>query len=357
MRDQPRLGFCCKFVLDEPPGGYATLKAARDATLHLNLTSVTMAHLAKLDPGARRAKLSAIVAHNLHALARQIAWVGARPPIERMLRMASNVLPGYTHPIAKGLYAEPEMAALVERGLAEAGALARRLGVRLSFHPGPFCLLASRNPAAIENGLAELDYHAEIFDRMGYGGGWHPLGAHINIHVGAGDPGVDGFREALPRASRVARDLVTVENDENAFGLEAVLRLADLVPVVLDLHHHWVQSGGVYIEPDDSRIARVRESWRGVRPVAHISVSREAVSSDCDPDVLPDFPALRAAGHAVRDLAAHSDRMWNRAVNDLVARHLAWADFEIEAKAKNHASTQIADYITALERAPPIAAA
>ena len=268
----------------------------------MNLTSVTMAHLAKLEPGARRAKLSGLVAPNLAALARQIAWVGARPPIERLLRMASNVLPGYTHPIAQALYAEPEMAALVERRLAEAGALARRLGVRLSFHPGPFCLLASRNPAAIANGLSELDYHAEIFDRMGYGGGWHPHGAHINIHVGAGDPGVEGFRETLPRASRVARDLVTVENDENVFGLDAVLRLADLVPVVLDLHHHWVQSGGEYLEPDDPRIAQVRESWRGVRPVAHISVSREAVSAECDPDALPDFLALRAAGHAVRAL-------------------------------------------------------
>ncbi|MCJ2093407.1 UV damage endonuclease UvsE [Methylobacterium sp. J-072] len=356
MRDQPRLGFCCKFVLDEPPGTHATLKAEREATLHMNLTSVTMAHLAKLDPVARRAKLAGLVAHNLDALARQIAWVGARPPIERLLRMASNVLPGYTHDIARAIYAEPEMVSLVERGLAEAGALARRLGVRLSFHPGPFCLIASRNPAAIANGLSELDYHAEIFDRMGYGGGWHPHGAHINIHVGAGDPGVAGFRETLPRASQVARDLVTVENDENVFGIEAVLQLADLVPVVLDLHHHWVQSGGEYIEPDDPRIARVRESWRGVRPVAHISVSREAVSAECDPDALPDFPALRAAGHAVRDLAAHSDMMWNRAVNDLVARHMVWADFEIEAKAKNHASTQIARHITDPARAAPIAA-
>ena len=90
--------------------------------------------------------------------------------------------------------------------------------------------------------------------------------------------------------------------------------------------------------------------------MAHISVSREAVSSDCDPDALPDFPALRGAGHAVRDLAAHSDMMWNRAVNDLVARHLVWADFEIEAKAKNRASMQIARHIQALEQAAPIAA-
>lgn len=347
----PRLGFCCTFVLDEPPGTHATLKAAREATRAMNLTTVTMAHLAKLDPAARRDKLAGVVAHNLAALTRQIAWVGARPPIERLLRLGSNVLPGYTHLSVQALYAEPDLRGTVETGLAEIGALARRLGVRLSFHPGPFCLLASRNPAVIENGLSELDYHAELFGMMGYGSGWHPHGAHINIHVGAGDPGVAGFRETLPRASRLARDLVTVENDEHLFGLDEVLRLSDLVPVVLDLHHHWVESGGAYLEPDDPRIARVIESWRGVRPVAHISVSREAVTAQCPADRLPDFPALREAGHSTRDLAAHSDLMWNRAVNDLVARHLAWADFEIEAKSKNLASMQIAAHILAMAEA------
>ncbi|WP_307354440.1 UV damage endonuclease UvsE [Methylobacterium aerolatum] len=351
MSSPPRLGFCCTFILDEPPGTHATLKAAKEATRAMNLTTVTMAHLAKLDPAARRAKLGDVVRHNLTVLSRQIAWVGARPPLERLLRMGSNILPGYTHLAVRALYAEPDLRAEVDRGLAEAGALARSLGVRLSFHPGPFCLLASRNPAAIENGLSELDYHAEVFGLMGYGGGWHPHGAHINIHVGAGDPGVAGFRETLPRASRLARDLVTVENDENLFGLDEVLRLADLVPVVLDLHHHWVESGGAYLEPDDPRIARVIDSWRGVRPVAHISVSREIATAGCDPALLPDFGALRDAGHSVRDLAAHSDLMWNAAVNDLVARHLSWADFEIEAKSKNLASMQIAGHILARRKA------
>ena len=49
-----------------------------------------------------------------------------------------------------------------------------------------------------------------------------------------------------------------------------------------------------------------------------------------------------------RDLAAHSDMMWNEAVNALVARHLAWTDFEIEAKSKNLASEGIARSIEAL---------
>ena len=49
-------------------------------------------------------------------------------------------------------------------------------------------------------------------------------------------------------------------------------------------------------------------------------------------------------------IAAH------REAEALVARHLAWADFEIEAKAKNRASMQIARHIQALEQAAPIAA-
>ena len=76
-------------------------------------------------------------------------------------------------------------------------------------------------------------------------------------------------------------------------------------------------------------------------------MSREGLWPAQDPEVLPDFAALRAAGYSGRDLAAHSDLMWNRALNDLVARHLAWADFEIEAKAKNLASVGIADQMRA----------
>ncbi|SFG92038.1 UV damage endonuclease UvsE [Methylobacterium gossipiicola] len=341
----PRLGFCCKFILEAPPESFKTLKAAREAALEMNLTHVTMANLARLAPAARRARLEDLARHNLAALERQIAWVAARPPIERLLRMASNVLPGYTHEIARDLYAEPGFRSLIEPELARIGDRARAGGVRLSFHPGQFCVIASRNPGAQANGIAEFEYHAEIMALMGYGSGWHPHGAHINIHVGARDPGVEGFRANLSKLSRTARDLITVENDENHFGLDTVLRLADVVPVVLDLHHHWVESGGAYLEPDDPRIARVRDSWRGVRPVAHISVSREALLEGSDPDVAPDFAALAAAGHNRRDLAAHSDMMWNRAVNALVGRHLAWADFEIEAKGKNHASGQIAGQV------------
>ncbi|PXW65730.1 UV damage endonuclease UvsE [Methylobacterium sp. B4] len=339
--EPPRLGFCCTFIPDPDPT-HKTLKAAKDAAKLMNLGTVTMAHLERLGPTARVEKLTGVVRHNLAALERQIAWVSARPPLERLLRMASSVLPGYTHPVAQPLYAEPALRALIETGLARIGERARAGAVRLSMHPGPFCIIASRNPPAQENGIAELEYHAEVMAMLGYGSGWHPHGAHVNIHIGGREPGIEGFRESLSLISQTARDLLTVENDESLFGLDAVLRLGDRVPVVLDLHHHWVESRGEYIEPDDPRIRAVIASWRGVRPVSHVSVSRETVLPDHDPSTLPDFAALSGEGHSWRDLAAHSDLMWNEAVNALVARHLAWSDFEIEAKGKNQASVPLA---------------
>ena len=336
VTDAPRLGFCCKFI---PADGDAQL------TRRMNATTVTMAHLNRLAPGAAYDKLCTVVAHNLEAVRLQIAWVAERPPLERLLRLVSSILPGYTHPKVRGFYADPALRGLIERGLGAAGDLARRAGVRLSMHPGPFCILATLSESALANAVEELDYHAEVMALMGFGGGWHPHGAHVNIHVGARAAGIETFRANLARVSATARNLVTVENDETSYGLDDLLPLGDIVPVVLDLHHHWVASGGEYIEPHDPRIARVRESWRGVRPVAHVSVSREDLLAGHDPATRPDFAALLASGLKARDLMAHSDMMWNAAINDLVRRHLAWADFEIEAKAKNLASEGLAGAI------------
>ena len=127
-----------------------------------------------------------------------------------------------------------------------------------------------------------------------------------------------------------------------SYGLDDLLPLADELPIVLDLHHHWIASGGEYMEPDDRRIAAIIASWRGVRPIAHVSVSREDLLPGHDPDVRPDFASLVAAGIKPKDLRGHSDLMWNEAVNRLVADHLAWADFEVEAKSKNLASERLA---------------
>jgi len=331
-----RFGFCCKYI---PEDGSA--QAARA----MNTTTVTMAYLGRLDAKAAYDKLSSVVSHNLEAFRRQIEHVAARPKTERLHRLSSDLLPGYTHQGCRDFYRDPDLRRLIEAGLAQIGQLARARDVRLSMHPGQFCVIASANPAAAVNGLAEFEYHAEVMALMGYGEGWHPHGAHINIHGGARALGAEGIRGGLAHLSRTARNLITVENDEVSFGLDDLLPLVDDVPLVLDLHHHWIMSQGEYIEPDDPRIALIMASWRGVRPVSHVSVSREDLLPDQDSRVLPDFRTLVQAGIKPKDLRAHSDLMWNEAINDLVMRHMSWSDFEIEAKLKNIATEGLAHHV------------
>ncbi|WP_040639065.1 UV damage endonuclease UvsE [Microvirga lotononidis] len=336
MQDS-RFGFCCKYIPED--GDAQTARA-------MNTSTVTMAYLGRLVPRAAYDKISAVVAHNLEAFRLQIANVARRPKSERLHRLSSDLLPGYTHASCKDIYRDLDLRRTIETKLAAMGELARASDVRLSMHPGQFCVIASANPSAAANGLAEFEYHAEVMALMGYGEGWHPHGAHINIHGGAKALGAEGIRSGLQHLSRTARNLITIENDEVSFGLDDLLPLADDVPLVLDLHHHWIMSRGEYIEPEDPRIARILASWRGVRPVSHVSVSREDLLPDQDPGTLPGFQALIAAGVKPKDLRAHSDLMWNEAVNDLVMRHLSWSDFEIEAKLKNIASEGLARHMT-----------
>ncbi len=336
MHPEPRLGYCCLY---RPP------LPDRAQVQRFNLSDTTIAALSRLDRGPAFDKMLALVARNLAALEAHMRRVATAAPLERMLRIGSNVLPAYTHPVARWMYSELVMRELVEQGLARVGEVARAGCVRISMHPGPFCVLASANPHAAENGIAELEYHADLMRWMRFAGGWHPFGAHVNIHVGGAAAGVEGFRDGLARLSADARGLVTVENDEAQFGLDALLPLADSLPLVVDLHHHWIHSRGDYLQPDDPRIAAVQASWRGVRPVSHISVSREDALPGHPADRLPNYAALAAAGATARDLRAHSDMTWNLAVNDWVAAHLAWTDIEVEAKHKNLASHQLAEHV------------
>lgn len=310
----------------------------------MNARVVTMAWLDRQTPGQAFDRLVEVVRHNIDVIRLQIEDAAGRPPLERLLRIYSGVLPGYTHPVAKPYYEDADLRTLIEDGLGEAGRIARERGVRLSMHPGQHAILATVG-GSLDNAVSDIEYHVEVMRLLGHAGGWHPHGAHVNVHGGRREMGAEGVLAGLARLSEDARGLITVENDEVSFGLDDLLPMAHAAPIVWDIHHHWIKTKGEYLTPDDPRLDVVRRSWRGVRPVAHVSAPREDLVPS-DPDILPDFAALAANGANIRDLRAHSDRMWNRALNDLILRHLAWADFEVEAKHKNLASEGLAAHVT-----------
>ena len=336
----PRIGYCCTYV--SPTGD-------EDAARLLNMRGPTIASIARPGGTETAARLEAVIADNLDTLDRQIAIVAALPALERLFRIQSNFLIGWSHPALSDA-CTPSLRSAVRSRLKRSGEAARAGDVRLSMHPAQHAILATLNPAALDNALRDIEEHAEIFAMLGYSG-WHPHGASINIHGGSRAAGIDGLRSGLDRVSTAALGLLTIENDEISFGLDDLLAVADRVALVVDFHHHWIFTRGEWLSPDDPRVATIKQSWRGVRPLAHISVSRENVVVGHDEEVLPDFAALEAAGHKASKLRRHSDRMWNRAANDFVAGHLVWCDVEVEAKSKNLASRDLADHVRALETA------
>lgn len=330
-----RLGFCCKWLNDPAEcGGMKVNAQDRD----LNGRSTTMRWLREHPLEAEQRQWD-IMNHNTVAAVRMIERVATLPPERRMVRLGSEMLQGYTEPSWKAWWKQPDIQRHLERIFAPIGETARRLDVRLSFHPGQFCVLASEAEEIVERSIEEFEYHADMARWMGYGQQFQDF--KINVHI-SGKRGPDGIRSTLQRLSPEARNCITIENDEMSWGIDASIELMKDCALVLDLHHHWIRTGE-YLDPNDDRVKRIVESWRGVRPALHYSVSREDVLVDHDTTTRPDHAQLLESGHKRQKLRAHSDFYWNTAVTDWALSFWDQFDIQCESKGKNLASAQVYD--------------
>ena len=329
-----RIGFACKYM---HPDQTQPKKLLEDIQKQYSERSTTITWLNRQTREVAEQRLWDIAFDNIANLERLVRYVGTLPPALRMVRIGSNLLPAYTHSDWSYFYRQPDLRARLERGYSSVGDIARELDVRLSMHPGQFTVLASDRDEVRERSIEEFEYHADIIRWMGYGQRWQDF--KCNVHI-SGKRGPAGIKDVLPRLSPEARNTITIENDENSWGLEASLELSSDVPLVIDIHHHWVKTGE-YIGRDDVRINRIIDSWRGVRPAMHYSLSRESLLEDARQSVRPDMDSLLESGYKKGKLRAHSDYCWNSASNDWALSF--WDDFDImvEAKMKNLASAQL----------------
>jgi UV DNA damage repair endonuclease len=254
-----------------------------------------------------------------------------------MLRVTSDMLSFYTHDDYKGFWKSPYIQNLLEHWFEPLGETARQNNVRLSFHPDQFVVLASDRPEVVNKSIEEFEYHVDMARWMGFGQRFQDI--KINVHI-SGRAGPEGIRAAYKRLSPEARNSLTIENEEMTHGLHTVLEIADLVPIVLDIHHHWIFSGE-YIDPNDDRVKMVLDSWRGCRPTLHYSVSREDLLVDHTRSQRPSLSALMESGYNKQKLRAHSDYYWNYASNDWALTFLENFDIMCESKAKNLASFKL----------------
>ena len=325
-----RIGFACKWI--DHPGQVNGLKP-KDPARQYNTGGTTVRWLRE-HPDQAEEKLWTLLEQNTTAALRLVEKVGTLDAHLRMVRLSSDILPVYTEPSWISFWQQSDVQQRCQDAFRPIGEMARSLGVRLSFHPGQFCVLASDNDDIVQRSILEFEYHADMARWMGYGRQFQDF--KINVHI-AGRRGAQGIRDVIGRLTPEARNCITIENEEMTHGLDDCLSISDIVPIVLDIHHHWVREG-VYIDPASDRVRRVVDSWRGVRPTMHYSISREDYLVAHPSDVLPDYRLLLETGHKKAHLRAHSDFYWNRAVNAWAFEFTDQFDIMCESKAKNLAS-------------------
>ena len=332
-----RIGFACKWIdYPEQVNGIG----AKDECRKYNTRVTTVAWLNRQTREEAEWRLWELMEHNIQATQLLVERVGTLPIEQRMVRLSSDILPAFTEPTWRSFWQRQDVQNRAEWLFRQVGDAARLLNVRLSFHPGQFCVLASENDEIVERSIEEFEYHATMAAWMGYGRQFQDY--KINVHI-SGRRGPEGIRAAYSRLSPEARKCITIENEEITHGLDDCLQLSDLVPIVLDIHHHWIREEE-YITPRDPRIQTIIGSWRGVRPVIHYSVSREDLLIGHDPGGAPFMESLLKKGFKKQKLRAHSDFFWNHACNTWALGHWSWADIMCESKGKNLASQKLYEF-------------
>ena len=336
-----RIGFCCKYM---DPDQSQKPKILKEKQQRYSERSTTVAWCNRQEKSVAEERLLDIVTHNMQSAYNLVEYVSTLPAERRMVRLGSNQIPMATEPNWRYVFEDPTVVKELEKGFGKIGDLARAEDVRLSFHPGQFTVLASDKPDVVERSIDEFEYHVNMARWMGYGKEF--LDFKCNVHI-SGRQGAQGIIDILPKLSPEARNIMTIENDEMCHGLDESLKLVDHVALVLDIHHHWIRDEE-YIQPDDDRVKRVIDSWRGVRPAMHYSYSRDewldqssTIDSNDRHSELQDLSILLETGGKKQKLRAHSDYYPNYDANEWALSF--WPDFDIqcEAKAKNLASQQL----------------
>lgn len=328
------LGFCCKYLHSDRN---LKPKLLKEAESPLNCKATTVRWLNEHTDEAEQ-RLWDLMTHNISSIHELVKYTGSLPESLRMCRLSSPILPVATEATWRYFWSKPDVIDYCEKHFGEVGDTARRLGVRLSFHPGQFTVLASESDDVIERSIDEFEYHVNMARWMGYGKSFQDF--KINVHI-AGRRGPQGIIDVLPRLSPEARNTITIENEEMKWGLSDILELEKHVALVFDIHHHWVNTGE-WISVDDDRIKRIIDSWRGVRPAMHYSQPREILKDKVDANKLLDRDWLFENGENKATIRAHSDFYWHKPTNKWLRPFGEFFDIQCESKAKNLASTLLA---------------
>jgi len=148
-----RLGFACKYMHEDQSQPKRLLE---EVERPLNTRATTVAWLNRQSRDVAEERLWEIMLHNTESARRLVEYVGTLPENRRMVRLSSDLLPVYTEPTWSYFWHRSDVINTMVPRFAAIGELAQRTDIRLSFHPGQFCVLASDNSDIVNRSIEEF---------------------------------------------------------------------------------------------------------------------------------------------------------------------------------------------------------
>jgi UV DNA damage endonuclease len=159
--------------------------------------------------------------------------------------------------------------------LSDIGNKVKTNDLRVSYHPGPFNVLASENNTVVKKTIFELNQHAELMDLMGLDQTtYYPINIHINTTKKTRELAAKRFCDNFNLLSESCKKRLTIENDDK-LSQYSVKILYDLIhknigiPIVFDQLHFKLGPQDLSME-ESLRLAL--STWK-TKPLTHMASS------------------------------------------------------------------------------------
>lgn len=230
----------------------------------------------------------------------------------RMYRMSSDMFPWCSEYELGDLPDFEE----ISHTLKLCGDFAKNSDQRLSFHPSPYCVIASEREDVVNKSIKELNQHAQIMDIMGLDKSHnYPINIHINTTKPSKEEASNRFCLVYKGLNDSVKSRLVIENDDKKSqftptDLYEMLYKKIGIPITYDFLHHKCNPD-LLSEPE--AIDLCSSTWpENIIPITHFSDSRKVFEDSSSKEV------------------AHSDWIWSK-----IETHGKSIDIELEVKMKD----------------------
>jgi UV DNA damage endonuclease len=220
-------------------------------------------------------KLSGIIANNFFVTEKIIKHCAANNISG--YRFSSDLCPVIKHPDVMLSLEELPNYNLIEKEINNVSLAIKETSIRVSAHPSEYITLTSEDDIKIKHSLVDLEFHGEIFDRLGLSRThYNPLNIHVRKE---GDPEelCNIFMKNFERLSDGIKSRLVLENNDtgntwDVATLKKYFYKDNNIPITFDNLHHKMLNKGV---SEFDAFLDAYETWGDIIPVFHYSEGKD----------------------------------------------------------------------------------